>query len=388
MDLARIRSELTGSLGLLWTAELWLWSGAVAVLAGFGLWVGATGAALNYGAEFAGIDLSVIEWSTATTVVLALVSVLWVLVPAAFVAYLVDGRLTNVSGNVHTHYRVGHPSLLVVPILAVYAILAGVGYALDEVPVALTAALSVVGLVALIRTVAYSYRVFSLSVPLVVQSFLFASLAVTVVALLTGTAAVAGREAFVEAAASGVGDLLGVDGVVAVVTGTTAVGNATVPTLPGLTAVTPAGLAVLYLLVQSLAGLVARLRKPDVPRSELRTGQRYPDFARPVTRTASDGTTADTTTPNPSGSTADNTGQAGTVSDNVAASDSGDDATADASDEVSHTKVFTAPDDGDFDADVPGVDEDALRCPTCRETFDADADFAYCPTCGGRLEPE
>ncbi len=445
MDFPRIRRELAGSLRLLWTAELWLYGGAVTVLAGFILWVGATGGALAYGADFAGIELSVIEWSSATTVVFGVVAVLWLLAPAALVSYLLSRRLTNVSGNVHTHYRVQHPSLLVAPFVVLYALGIAVAVGLDEVTPALAGALTVVGLLVLIRTIAYSYRVFSLSVPLLLYAGLFLSLILVAVTILVGAGLVAGRRPFVEAAAAGVGDLLGTGVIEDIVLGSRTVGPVTVPTLPALTAGLPVGIAVLYILVQSASGLVARLRKPDVPRSKLRTGQRYPAFAHPISgQSAGDTTTAGDTTVSDGAGTADSgvdesavagaVGNAGAGGEAVEASDSdasGDDAghETEADDAVSHTRVYTAPDDADFDGTVPGVedvpdatpadesggmgpdteltdeygetavadesdettsadDADGYRCPTCDTQFDPDTNFAYCPTCGTELQPE
>jgi rubrerythrin len=421
---------------LLWSDELWLYSGAVTVLAGFALWVGATGAALRYGADFAGVELSVVEWSSLTTIVLGVVTVLWLLAPAALVTYLVHGRLTNVSGNVHTHYRVQHPSLLVVPVLVLFAIGVGAAVGLGETPTALAGALALVALLAVIRTVAYSYRVFSFSVPLLVYAGLFVSLVVVAVTLLVAAGQAAGRRAFVEAAAGGVGDLLGTSAVEDVLLGSTTAGPLTVSTLLGLTAGLPVGVAAVYIPVQSAFGLVARVRKPDVPRSKLRTGQRYPAFARPISEQAAGGRSANTSasgsTPADTAEAADGGPDASTDSVESAGGDAGaasadgadeaDDEDGDAPiDEASHTRVYTAPDDADFDGAVPGVDEvpDAMpaesssegaaggetavteseagtdgsdvggyRCPTCSEAFDADTNFAYCPTCGTELEPE
>ena len=430
MDTARIRRELSGSVRLLWARERWLWSGVVAVLAGFALWVGATGAALNYGAEFAGQPLSVTAWSSTTTVVFATVTVLWIVAPAAVVTYLVNSYVTNVSGNVHTHYRVEHPVTLVVPVLLLFAVGAAGGVVLGDVPAALAGALVAAGLLLLIRTLAYSYRVFSFSSPFVVQAGLFVSLAVTAVALLVGTATVAGRRAFVEDAAAGVSALLGSKTVTDILTGTTTAGPVTVSTLLGLAAVLPAGFALSYILVQTLVGLGNRFREPDVPRSQLRTGQRYPGFAHPIAegsgRTPNSPDTGASATnggATQSSTVTSQTGSSGPAS--TAESDLSGDDTVDAdqrtddtdeaeeeADDVSHTKVFTAPDDG-FDGDVPGVDEtpaqsddtavvgsadstdhgddhggDGYRCPTCADSFEPDTNFAYCPTCGTELQPE
>ncbi|WP_302080216.1 hypothetical protein [Salinibaculum rarum] len=429
MDTAQLRRELAGSVRLLWTRERWLWSGVVAVLVGYALWVGATGAALNYGAEFAGADLSVVNWSSTTTAVFALVAVIWVLLPAAVVTYLVDSYVTNVSGNVHTHYRVEHPVTLVVPMLALFAVGVGAAVAVGDVPAALAGALVAVGLLVLLRTIAYSYRVFSFSVPMLVKSSLFVSLTVCAVALLAGVGIVAGRRTFVEAAGAGVGDLLGTGGVVDVVTGTTTAGPVTVSTLLGAAAILPVGFAVGYLLLQSAVGLVSRVRKPDVPRSQLRTGQRYPEFAHPITGVDGGDTNSTTSGESPdTGADQQSTPTSGTTAQSQTstaattnADETGEDKT-DESDDVSHTKVFTAPDDGNFGDDVPDVDsvpdadstadttgdDDAeetavvggaerpdesssgagYRCPTCAESFAPDTSFAYCPTCGTELQSE
>jgi hypothetical protein len=425
MDTARIRRELGGSIRLLWAREQWLWGGVVAVLAGFALWVGATGAALNYGADFAGQPLSVSAWSTTTTVVFATVTVLWVVAPALLVTSLVDRYVTNVSGNVHTHYRVDHPVLLVVPFLLL--VVAGVAgaVALGTVPTALAAALLAVGLLVLVRTLAYSYRVFSFSVPILVEAALVVSLAATAVALLVGAATLAGRRTFVENAADGVADLVGSPTVADVLTGTTTAGPVTVSTLLGLAAALPTGLAVVYILVQNAVGLVSRLREPDVPRSQLRTGQRYPDFARPIAEQSAPATSSDPNAPTSpdspgngasgSASQGDSSGTSATADTETAAADGASDAGKSAdvgeesTDDVSHTKVFTAPDDDEFDGAVPGVDDvpgtdggdeetavvgnagggaDGYRCPTCDDHFGPDTDFAYCPTCGTELQSE
>ena len=413
MDTARIRRELRGSVRLLWTGERWLWGGAVAVLLGFGLWVGATGAALNYGVEFAGRSVSVVSWSPTTTVAFVTAFVLWVVAPAGIVTYLIDRSLRNVSGNVHTHYRVKHPFVLVAPVLLLFAIGAGAAVAVGDVPASLAGVLVAAGLLTLVRTTAYSYRVFSLSIPQLLHFSLFVSLAVTAGALLTGVATVGGRRALVTDTAAGVADLLGRPTIADAATGSTTAGPVTVPTLLGAGAALPAALAVGYVLVQSLVGLANRARSPDVPRSRLRTGQRYPEFARPTTE-ASAGDAPSRSTPDPPSDAPPSSGTAdtATVSDNP--DQSNETAVDEASDTLRHTKVFTTPDDdvdespavgdtatpasagragneetavvGSADGDVPGGE--GYCCSTCTETFGLETEFAYCPTCGTELEPQ
>jgi len=386
---AHVRRELVASISLLWTDERWLWSGGVAALAGFALWVGVTGAALFYGGAVAGIDLSIAEPSRTGTIAFAAVVVLWTLAPAAVVTLLVDRALKNVSGNVHRHYRFRHPFLLLVPVLALYGLGIVGGVVLGSVPPVLAAGLAAVGLLVLVRTLVYSYRVFSFSAPLLVRTALFFSLAVVAAALLVGAGNAVGREAVVEATARDVAGRFGT-ALVPVATGTTTVGGVTVSTLFGLAAVLPVGVALLYVLVQSLVGAVFRLWKPTVPRSSLRTGQRYPEFAQPIAEkttgqsreTSMERETSDKAPEEPpDGSTeavtvADGSVESRDDSDSTGTDDpSGED---DDVDDVSHTRVFTAPEDGEFDDDH--------RCPDCAETFDPDADFAYCPSCGTKVE--
>jgi hypothetical protein len=408
MDTGRIRRELVAAVRLPATEERWIVAGTLVALVAWGLWVAATGAALNYTAAFAGIPITVEPWTTTTTVALAVTAVLWVLAPAAVVAYYLTRYLTNPHDNIAQHYRLQHPLLLVLPPLVLFAAVAGAGIAREAISGPVASVLLLLGILVLVRTVAYSYRVFSFSVPWLTQAFVFLTAVVVGITLLVSGAVLAGRQAFVEHAASGVGDLLGVDGVVALTMGSTTVGGVTVPTLPGIAAGLPVALSVLYLAVQILAGLIARLRKPDVPRSDLRTGQRYPSFAHPRSdsQDGSGGDEASLEQEHDQAASSASGADSGTQESGPAGTSDGTTAGADVAEAPGHTKVFTPPDaegtpndsasGGAIDADDSGdngretavvADASGYACPSCGDEFPADVDFAFCPACGTELEP-
>jgi len=436
MDTARIRRDFVASLRLPVTDERRLLGGALVVALGYAIWIGATGAALNFGLDFGEQPASVAAWQATSTASLAAAVLLWVVIPAGVVTYLVDRAVTNASGNVRQYYRVSHPLLLVAPYLLVVGLGLAAAVALGELPVALLGVLSVFGLFALIRTVPASYRVFSFSHPRLAELFVFAGLAVTALAIPVSAASVTGRQAIVDAAAAGIGAKFGTTAVETLLTGSTTVAGVAVPSLLGAVAVVPAGLALLYTLVQLGTAQVQRMRQPDVPRSELRTGQRYPDFARPMygkssssssaPTSASDGGSTVSSSPvsSPTSSTDASSSQSNSPSGTASAttdtaestpdSDESDEAEGDNEDEqedldeTSHTRVFSPPaedDDMEFDtgggtADSSGstaetagqdtavVSESGYRCPSCDDRFDADASFEFCPTCGSELEKE
>jgi len=431
MDTARLRRELGSSFRLLVTEERWMFGGLVAGLVAYGLWVGATGAALHYGLEFAGRPITVSPWTTLTTAVFGVVVVLWVAVPALLGTALIDRYLTNVSGNLRQYYRVQHPSTLVVAPVVMFGLGAAAGVVSGGFAAPLLAALAVIGLVVLVRALAYSHRVFSLSVPRILQGCVAVSLGVLAIGVLVAGATVAGRTGFVASAAAGIGELLGVAGLGGMLLGGTQVGSLSVPTLPAVAAGLPVTLAVVYLLVQSLAGLVTRGLGVTVPRSQLRTGQRYPEFARPTTGVQVEPATETDDPGRSDGSesaadggerTTPGAGDAGTSADTDSSQPTGEQETAEAAGSEdgtrSHgnTRVFTPPEDGDFDDAVPdattgdgaaGTDvsvaapaaseadgdadspvDDGYWCPSCNDEFPTGANFAYCPTCGAELEPK
>lgn len=452
MDTARIGREITATFRLLVTEERRLLGGAALTAIAYALWVGITGVALRYGTEAAGMAFSTTTWNSTTTLILGLGGFLWVILPAGVVTYLTGGALTNASGSVRQYYRFKHPSLLAVPFLLLFAIGLGAGVALGQIPVYLFGILSVFGLFALVRTIAVSYRVFSFSRPLLVKTFLFLSLALTAVTILVSAATVAGRDAILATVTSGITERLGTSAVETYLTESISLGGVTVPYLLGVSTLLPAVLSLLYLGLQFVAGLINRVQKPDVSRSKVRTGQRHPDFAKPVstsssnsrstrvkssssgasTQTAANGgssssagsstATSSSSTTSTASTSSDSSGQsttttADTESTSSTESQSGVAGTDDdeaTSDDTSHTKVFTPPaddeddDSGEISADefeslVPENDDSGgttesetavvqeksgYRCPSCDDRFDAGASFEFCPTCGSELEEE
>ncbi len=387
MDTGTIRDELVASIRLPVAEERRLTGGAVVALFAYGLWVGATAAALTYVVDFAGRSVTVDPWTTTTTVVFGVGVVLWLLAPAAVGTYAVSRGLTNVRGNIASWYRFNHPSLLVAPPLVVFAVLAGVGLSRGAVSEPLAVGLVVFGVFLLVRTVAYSYRVFRLSVPGLLLVFVFVSAVVVGAALLAGSATMAGRPALVGRVIDGVEGLVGID--LGWLTGTRTVASVRVHPLPALAAAVPAGLSVLYLAGQTLASVVARLRQPAVPRSKLRTGQRYPRFARPTT--ASGAT-----------QTAGGSGERETTdtTNTMNATDDPADGSAEETDwGPGDTRLFTTRKEGRWDGsdpfeesmDVTGSEtavvgsDETVTCPTCGERVSREADYTYCPACGTPL---
>jgi len=403
MDADRLGRDAATSLRLPLTSERRLIGGTVLALAAYAAWVAATGAVFVSAAAVSGRSLAVVPWTTTTTLAAAVATVLWVFGPAAAWTYFVVDQLTNGAGNLEHHYRVQYPSTVIVPPLILFAAVGAAGAVLGEATALVLAALVASGTFVLVRTLAYSYRVFTLSIPRAVQAFVFESGCVLAIAVLAALARVSGRQGLLLEAARGADGVLGAAVAVPLVTGSREIATVTLPALPALAAGFPVALALVYVAVQTLGGLVARVRGVTVPRSRLRTGQRYPAFARPVAgRSGRRGSPADA----PSADDLD--GAAAELLD-------GEDGSA-AADRVTETRVFTPPDDADLEAAVPaevaaetetqiaepaddtagsdssggsedGGEEAAYECPACGEVFSGETAFAYCPTCGTELEP-
>lgn len=446
------REDLVSSFRLAGAGEARLFGGGLLALVVYALWVGLSGAALTFGADALNVSLSPEPWTGAKTGLVAVALLAWVLVPAAVGARLLVGQLTNESGNIAQQYRYRHPSALLAPPVVLLAVAAVATVALAGPPWPVFAVLVLAALFVLVRTVAYGYRVFSLSAPRALAAAAGLSFLALAVALLTGGAVLAGRRDYLVSVVEGVAGAVGVDGAVWLVDGRVTVAGATLPAAVAAAVTVPVGLSVLYLLVQTLAGVVDRVREPDVPRSELRTGQRYPDFARPTTgRTGGAGGPASgsTSTSSPSrpstgsGSTSGSGSGTGSTSpsassgssssppdtspdtadptetDGVRDSDESDSPTVDTgpgdpelTDDVSNTRVYTPPGDGDDDedplslgadsgderadagtdataggaagaGDAAGATADDV-CPECGESHDPGA--VFCPACGAALE--
>jgi len=296
------REDLVSSVRLAVTDEARLFAGGLLALVIYALWVGLSGAALSFGADALNVGLSPEPWTGAKTGLVAVALLAWVLVPAAVAARLLVGQLTNESGNVAQRYRYRYPAVLLAPPAVLLVVAAAATVGLSGPPWPVFAVLVFAALFLLVRTLAYGYRVFSLSAPRALAGAAGLSFLALSLALLTGGAVLAGRQAYLVAVTEGFAGSLGVDGAVWLVDGSVTVAGATLPAAVAVAAAVPAGLSLLYLFVQTLAGVVNRAREPDVPRSELRTGQRYPDFARPTTSGGA-GESGSPATSSPAGST-------------------------------------------------------------------------------------
>lgn len=446
MNVPGFARELWKSVRIVYTDEWWLFPAVLVVAIGYPLWVGATGAAVTTIAEFVGLSLTVDPWTGRTTALAVVLAMFWVVAPAAVATQLVLNRLTNAHGNLRTCYRLrrplalfGLPVLLVVCGLVVTAVTGG--------SAAGEAILVVGALLVAIRGTAYAYRVFALSLPLLAEAILFLAVAGLSITILAAGALGAGRHELVADTAAGIAGVVGVPALTNYADGTVVLGGVEISMVAAtvvVTAILPVGA---YVGIQLAVSGIQRLRKPDVKRSSLRTGQRYPGFAHPTAggggATSGGGgraTTGDgggarsgdsgrTTTGGERGSSADaaagrqaadtperggagagatSAGGSGTRAENAAATDesqsvgagaaaggAGDDdvdtpADGDERDDVSHTRVYSPPEDAE-DIEVADGAEAARRsgtgkfCPSCEESYEGET-RTFCPTCGARLE--
>jgi len=376
---------------LAWRQEWWLPVGVPIVAVADALWVGLTGAAVTFLAGAVAGSLTVEPWTGLTDLVVVVLALLWVVGPAGLVAVLVRDRVTNVRGNLATGYRLRHPLLLFLPPAAVLAVgAAGLATGGATVPVLVVLGAGAVWLP--VRTVAYATRVFSLSLPVAGHAVTFLTAAAASVAGLVLAAGTVGRAALVEDVAAGLAVRTGIEAFADLAGGTVAVAGGAVPAPVATLVAVPVGLSAAYLAVQLLASVVTRLAKPTVRRPELRTGQRYPAFARP---TSGSTPTRGSASARSSGAGTAETGASQDRREAAAATngDGGDDdadvdhagpVTAPEPDEpsdvvsdVSRTRVFTPPED------ASSIDPDAVAKagPAGSETHEAET----CPACGASL---
>jgi len=363
------RRELVDSVRLLVGEERWLYAGLAGGSVGYLIWVAGTGAAVEPVAgalaETLSVDRESVEiWAFA---------VLWILVPSVVAARYVVDHLTNLRGNVEQWYRLDQPLTLLGPpalfVLAVVVFAAVQG----RVGPATLVALGAANVVLLVRTVAYGYRVYSLSVPRVLQGLLVVAALAMSLGIVCRIAPLAGHEALVESMADRYG-----------VGGTVSLGASTVPVLELAGAAAPGVLAFAYVWVQIFASLVVRIQGRDVPRSAIRAGQRYPQFVQPGTdRPLAMGTVpepsdaGDDGSPSQTAEAADSSGQQDATAGESAATD-GD---GEGDGQFGQTRVYTPPEDEDG-MDVVVKSE---LCPICGETYDADAGYTNCPNCNAVL---
>jgi len=397
MDIGQIGDDGWASVRAAWREERWLPAGLAVGAVAYALWIGVTGAALSFFADATAGTVTLSPWTSLSTVAVAVVAVVWILGPAALVTVLVVDRVTNVNDNLAVGYRLRHPILLLGPPGLILAV--GLGLLVGPVGAnpAVLAVLAVGAVWLAVRTTAYAYRVFALSLPVVAWALLFATAATIASAVLVLGGVAVGRDALVAAVSSGLARATGIDVLTTVHTTSYAVDGVAVPLPVAAAVAVPVGGTALYLAVQLPWSVVSRLRRPTVRRPQLRTGQRYPRFARPTTAASPAGVGAASETPTPTGGTAaaaDSDPADGTGSPDAAGGPDGDAEPAtdpaspgsdDELDDVTHTRVFTPPDD----ADVEGVDGlgggDGVT--SGRETtITDDPDEGYCPGCGAAVD--
>ncbi|QPV62159.1 hypothetical protein I7X12_15630 [Halosimplex litoreum] len=400
MDTRDTRRELGRSVRLLADEERWLFLGLLAGAAGYLIWLAGTGVAVSQIADLAVGAYTVDPWSTEAAGLAVTFAVLWVLVPSAVAVRYVVGKLTNLRGNVEQCYRFDRPLVALVPPLVLLGVAVAVGAARGVATWDVLALLAVANTLLLVRTVAYGYRVYSFSVPRLLQALVFASAVVATTATVSRAASLGGQTALVEAATVryGVSD---------VVFGEVSRAGFTAPLLPLAAVAAPATLALAYVWLQLFASLLVRIRRPNVPRSAIRAGQRYPQVVQPGTSdrlamgTASGGgsgsesggassgggsRSTDAADASSGGSSADT---ASTADDPTSDASGSADSSGDSVEPAGQTRVFSPPED----AEAPGADAGsggtAVKnefCPICGETYAAEPDRTNCPNCNAVLD--
>lgn len=416
----RLRDDVIDSFRLVVRTEWWVAVDLLAGLAGYAVWVAGSAA---LGLQVASLaDYPVAPGGVPTTPVLGLIALLWLILPAAVGVARVRSRVLNIRGNVDQAYRFDRPAALLAPPALVLAFAAAAAVAMDAVEPLLFLVLVPVTLYLLVRTITYSYRVYAFSHPLVLYAALFATLVVQAAVLLLYLGMTTENEAVVTATVDSLG--LPIDPL-----GSTDLGVLTTPTGLGGAVALPLAVTGAYLVAQTIAALIVRVREPTIRPSRVRTGQRYPEWldvasngsrsrrasassgkATPASTSsassgsgsgskaasassssgsggadsaaastgssaADDATTAASGDASPGGPTA-----AGTADAGADASEADDAAEAEDAESVSHTRVFTPPGGGGDDPLSPSAVEDSRDCPDCGATVPGDAD--ECPACG------
>jgi hypothetical protein len=431
MGPGRVGREVVTSLTLPATGERWLPAGAVVVAVAYPLWVGATAAAFSSLMEFVGLGLAFDPWSVFTGLIALTAFLLWVVAPAAIVAMLAIDRLTNHNDNIAKHYRLHHPSLLLVPPLLLLAV--GVAGLARLGTVWYLSALLLVGAGYLhLRGVAYAARVFALSWPRAIGASLFLSTAALAVTVQVSAALAVGSRGLLVRFAGGVGRFFGLPGVTDVALGVLVpIFGLELPAPIALAAGVPVVIVGSYVLVQNVVGLRYRIQQPDLEPAALSVGQRYPAFAHTpelansrkraagvsidaATTAPTDGGTtagasdaADASEPAATGTTATDDSDQGPTRDATGEGESwGDEPTSPTEpesepsepetaeqevEEASDTRVFTPPDSADEideapasfgdDADSTAANAGPTVCPDCGRTLDGD-EYTFCPRCG------
>jgi hypothetical protein len=364
METGKIRKKLAASTRLYATKERWLPLGLVVAAVAFPLWVTASGVVVERTASATGGGFDPGTWSTETGAVVAAVVLLWVILPAAVGTRYVLDNLRRDDGTIRKFYRVDSPGTLVIPPLILAALVGVVAAALvvrGSLPEVVVLVFGVAGTLVLVRTVAFGHRVYAASTPRLLALFVFLSLTAGAAALAARVAsAVASNSGSIPLVDSGFHRTLvatGVDRVGA--TGYVFGSTGTLPTeasaLSLVGAAAPLALSLVYLLGQSAAAAVVRVRGPGRSTTELRDDQRHPgtDQSQDAGSTQSIRTleggndtgpsiASDPTLPDESGSREAESG--GTDPGGVATQGPTED--EETAESVSQTRVFTPPDDG------------------------------------------
>lgn len=389
---------LRRSVSLLAT-ERWLLLGGVAGYLLFGLWVVATGIALETAAPSLATTAVTTVGTTTLTAATLVAAVLWVAVPSVVATWLFERHIANPHGNLLNHYRIDHPGVLPAPSGVAMLVFVAAALVLGPIaPVVLLGAVASTHL--LVRTIAYGRRVYSFSP----RPLFSVMAALGVGALATGWLVHAPGlpdPVSQQVARAGVGSVVD--------TGLGIVGTTPATALGVLVAV-PAVLSGLYLAVQAIAARGVRARAP-LADPDKRAEQRFP-IMPPVPASERPGAT-----PRPS-KPSDDTATESTATetdDSPAAQTPLDDGTPDddtsTDDDTSHTRVFTggestpddtaqvttladddtdeADDDGWIDdTDVFSPDQgtsDTGECRACGDALPSDASVTFCPNCGQKI---
>ncbi|MBX0303807.1 zinc ribbon domain-containing protein [Haloarcula salinisoli] len=382
--------ELRRSVAVLAT-EWWLVGGVLAGYVTYGVWVIGTGIALDaFAPALATTSLTTVG-QTAVTGLVVLAAVAWLLVPAVGAAWLLDRQLSNLSGNLVSQYSIDHPGVLPAP-SGVLMLLAGAAALAVGPRTPVLVVMTVASVHLLVRTVAFGRRVYSFSYRPLFTALSAVSTAAFAAAWLVQAPGLPGPVG-TRVTDAGVGTV--------VETGLGAAGIAP-GTATGYLVAVPALLSGLYLVTQAV--LARRIRaKAPLANPVKRAEQRYPimppvaDSSRPgPPEPSTNGASAAATTDSPS-----------TDAKSTEKQSSG--ATANTTEDSSHTRVFTTdepiPDDDEAMAAVRGereeqeddgwIDDTAIfspdgatssddECGSCGEEIPRES-VTFCPNCGERI---
>jgi len=432
----RRRRDLTASFRLLATDERWLLTDLILGAFAYVIWVAVSGTVAAQVVATVGLPPGLGADPSPTVGAVGLLAVLWIVLPSVAVLARLRQRLHNLRGNVQQYYRLDHPAALLAP-PALFVAVAVPAVELAPLPEIASLVLVPVGLFLLVRTLAYSYRVYAFSRPGLVQTGVLVATAAALAGALGVVAGATGRSSVLEGAVVTLG-------APASLLAPVSAGGFEVAA-PVVAMLASVGFAAVYVALQTVVALLVRLVKPTVDRASMRSGQRYPPFLESATTVQPGGSGAGPTpeesreegeTAVPDGTTHEEPAAAGTQAsggaDDTEATGDADEAADDGSteadlDDVSNTRVFTPPADGEdvaFDGSADGEDPgksvgdepddgrphettDETRsmpdsqgeatgngvdgrehCDICGESFSVDTAVRFCPNCGSAFDAQ